>query len=477
MDNPVMLQAFYWEMNTGQYAEDYPEEENLWNLLAKKAAEIAASGFDLLWLPPANKGAAGTDDVGYGTYDLWDLGEFEQKGTQRTKYGTKAELEKAIKKLHQNNLKVIYDAVLNHRLGADAKEIVELKENGEAEVWTVFNFPGRKNKYSDLKLDWQIFDGVDWDERSERAGEFLFKCKEWDDSYEEDYLMGADIDYENQIIRDDVIKWGKWIVNELDFDGFRFDASKHVDNSMIHDFIEEVNASTDKNLLFIGEAWVNEEERLIDYLKTVDQAKLHVFDFPLREKFVQLMQGNLDLRSLGDRGLVNQPDFKARSITFVENHDTERDGKNEYGTETIIKRKLQAYAYILMRKEGVPSIFWKDYYIHGLKSQLDKLISARKKFAYGPAYESEANDENTYSYIRAGSKEKPNSGLVMMITQAESGEIIEKKINTGQAETTYYDYTGNLAEKIRTDKEAEAVFKVKASAEVGYSIWVPQVVE
>ncbi len=473
MENPVILQTFYWEMNTGKYAEEYPEEADLWQLLAERAEEIAEAGFDFLWLPPANKGAAGIEDVGYGTYDLWDLGEFKQKGTKRTKYGTKKQLEKAVKKLHQNNLRVLYDAVLNHRLGADEKEEVKLKDNSKAEVWTIFNFEGRKDKYSSLKLDWQVFDGVDWDERTQRAGEFLFKCKEWDDSYEEDYLMGADIDYENQQIKEDVINWGKWIVNEIDFDGFRFDASKHVDNGMIHDFIEEVNESTDKDLFFIGEAWVNEAETLADYLNTVNQDKLHVFDFPLRESFIEMMQGNLDMRWLGDRGLVNQQDFKDRAITFVENHDTERDGSNEYGTEAIVHRKMQAYCYILMRRDGVPTIFWKDYHSHGLKERLDKLIAARKSFAYGDAYESEENDEKTYSYIRTGDQKHPGSGLVMMITQQESEKIIEKKINTGQPETSYYDFTGHIEGEVETDADANGVFKVRGSAGEGYSVWVP----
>ena len=473
MENPVILQTFYWEMNTGKYAEEYSEEKNLWLLLADKAEEIAEAGFNFLWLPPANKGAAGKEDVGYGTYDLWDLGEFKQKGTKRTKYGTKKQLEKALEKMQHNNLKLLYDAVLNHRLGADEKEKVNLKDESEAEVWTIFKFAGRGDKYSSLKLDWKVFDGVDWDERTQRAGEFLFKCKEWDDSYEEDYLMGADIDYENQEIKKDVINWGKWIVNEIDFDGFRFDASKHVDNGMIHDFIEEVNASTDKELFFIGEAWVNDAETLVDYLNTVGQEKLHVFDFPLRDNFVKMMKGNLDMRWLGDKGLVNQDDFKSRAITFVENHDTERDATNEYGTEAIVHRKMQAYCYILMRRDGVPTIFWKDYYNHGLKERIDKLITARKKFAYGDAYESEENDENTYSYIRTGDEEHPGSGLVMMITQHENEELIEKKINTGQADTAYYDYTGNVEEKVKTNADSEAVFKVKATAESGYSVWVP----
>ena len=473
MDNPVILQTFYWEMNTGKYAEEYPEESNLWQLLAERAEDIAEAGFDLLWLPPANKGAGGVDDVGYGTYDLWDLGEFEQKGSKRTKYGTKEELLQAVEELHKYDLKLLYDAVLDHRMGADEKEKVKLKDSSEAEVWTKFNFPGRDNKYSSLKFDWNCFDGTDWNELTEETGEMLFDTKEWDDSFDHDYLMGANLDYQNQAVREDTIKWGKWIINEIGFDGFRFDASKHVDNSMIHDFIEETDKSSDKELFYIGEAWINQADTLIDYLDAIDHPKLHVFDFPLREKFIELMHGNLDMRWLGEKGLVNKEEYKQRAITFIENHDTERDEASEYGTEAISNRKFQAYCYILMRKDGIPKVFWKDYHHFGLKEVIDNLIEARKKFAYGEAYESESNDKNTYSYIRSGDKDHPGSGLVMMITQHENGEIIEKTVNSGSANTVYYDFTGNIEEKVKTDDKANGVFKVKGTAESGYSVWVP----
>jgi alpha-amylase len=125
-----------------------------------------------------------------------------------------------------------------------------------------------------------------------------------------------------------------------------------------------------------------------------------------------------------------------------------------------------------MRRDGVPTIFWKDYYVHGLKEEIDRLIQARKKYAYGDAFESEENDELTYSYIRSGDKEHPKSGLVMMITQAESGDVIEKNINTGKAKTSYYDYTGNIEDIVETDKNGNGLFKVKGTAEEGYSVWV-----
>ena len=59
-------------------------------------------------------------------YKRQDLGEFDQKGTVRTKYGTRAEYLAAIRMLHLADLQVLPDIVLNHRMGADAVSYTHL---------------------------------------------------------------------------------------------------------------------------------------------------------------------------------------------------------------------------------------------------------------------------------------------------------------------------------------------------------------
>jgi alpha-amylase len=66
--------------------------------------------------------AAGQDSVGYDIYDLWDLGEFDQKGGKPTKYGTKEELCRMIKTARDNGIVTYVDAVLNHKFGAEKTE-------------------------------------------------------------------------------------------------------------------------------------------------------------------------------------------------------------------------------------------------------------------------------------------------------------------------------------------------------------------
>ena len=80
MEKRTMLQGFEWNL---------PADSDHWRRLEEKAAELEELGFTDVWLPPAYKGFSGVHDVGYGVYDLYDLGEFNQKGTVRTKYGSK----------------------------------------------------------------------------------------------------------------------------------------------------------------------------------------------------------------------------------------------------------------------------------------------------------------------------------------------------------------------------------------------------
>jgi alpha-amylase len=45
----------------------------------------------------------------------WDLGEFDQRGSVATRWGTKEELLRACDAARQSNMNVIIDAVLNVR--------------------------------------------------------------------------------------------------------------------------------------------------------------------------------------------------------------------------------------------------------------------------------------------------------------------------------------------------------------------------
>ena len=115
MTNKTMMQFFEWYL---------PNNQLHWKRAEAQAAELKRTGVNMVWLPPAYKGAAGPASVGYDVYDMYDLGEFDQKGAISTKYGTRADYLTAVSALQQAGIQVLCDIVLNHRMGADATEQV-----------------------------------------------------------------------------------------------------------------------------------------------------------------------------------------------------------------------------------------------------------------------------------------------------------------------------------------------------------------
>lgn len=85
-----------------------------WDELVQKMPEIAEAGYTSLWLPPPAK-AGSVFSVGYDLFDPFDLGDKNQRGTVRTRYGTKAQLLQVVETAHRFGLRVYFDNIMNHR--------------------------------------------------------------------------------------------------------------------------------------------------------------------------------------------------------------------------------------------------------------------------------------------------------------------------------------------------------------------------
>lgn len=88
-----------------------------WREIEDRLPEISEAGYTSLWLPPPCKGGSGTYSVGYDTFDRFDLGDKDQTGTVRTRYGTKAELLSLVEMAHRLGLRVYFDNVMAHNAG------------------------------------------------------------------------------------------------------------------------------------------------------------------------------------------------------------------------------------------------------------------------------------------------------------------------------------------------------------------------
>ncbi|MEM9859191.1 MAG: alpha-amylase family glycosyl hydrolase, partial [Bacteroidota bacterium] len=106
----VMMQAFYWDVPV----DDVNKNGTWWDNLKTKSDAMKAAGFTGLWVPAPSKGNFGIIDMGYGVFDHYDLGNYNQKGTIETRFGSRAELESMISKMHTNDIEIYADIILNH---------------------------------------------------------------------------------------------------------------------------------------------------------------------------------------------------------------------------------------------------------------------------------------------------------------------------------------------------------------------------
>ena len=350
-----------------QYFEWYLKPENkLWKKVEINAKYLNAIGITDIWLPPAYKAAGGKYDAGYAVYDLYDLGEFDQKGSIETKYGSKDEYLQAIKELHKNNIQVYADIVLNHKIGADEAETVyaSQEQNNNRNVdttlpkkivaWTIYNFPGRNNKYSDFKWNYEHFNGTDWDESGRKNGIFRFSGKHWDKNVDKengnyDYLMGADIDFNNPEVVEELKKWGKWYLEFTGVDAFRLDAVKHIKSGFMADWI--MSMRKEKEIDCVGEYWSKDLNSLKNYI-TMTNSTIPLFDVPLHYNLYQasVSSGNYDMSKILENTLVKE--MPSLAVTFVDNHDTE-PGQALFSWVQEWFKPL-AYSLILLRKDGLP---------------------------------------------------------------------------------------------------------------------------
>ena len=469
-----------------QYFEWYMEcNQNLWNEIVEKAEELSNLGITALWLPPAYKGIGGKNEVGYGVYDLYDLGELDQKGTIKTKYGSKDEYINCIQILKQNGIESYADIVLNHKMGADMLQTIPaskvdwgnhnqiISDQETVKVATKFTFPGRKKKYSDFEWNWTHFDGIDYDNNKNEKALFKFKDKNWSNAVDEefgnfDYLMGADLDFANEEVVEECTNWGKWYLDITKVDGFRLDAVKHINANFYRNWIRELRKDAEDELFTVGEYWSGDVSKLHRYI-TETEGEISLFDVPLHYNLYNASKDfNYDLTKILDKTLVKENSSKA--VTFVDNHDTQIG----QSLESFVDRwfKPAAYSIILLRDEGYPCIFYGDYY--GIKhdnieplEELKILIRLRKEKSYGKQNEYFDNP-HCIGWTREGDEEHLKSGLAVLISNDTDSE---KRMYVGEkfAGEKFIDALSNCEDFITIDEYGYGNFKVKSKST---SIWV-----
>ena len=333
----VMIQGFHW------YADDYwyHPANGWWGVLADKAKEIAEAGFGIIWFPPVSVGS-------YYPKEWYNLD---------SQWGKEEYLRKAISEMHKNGIYVLADVVLNHRNGTND--------------WADFKNP-----------DWPTTVIVQDDEWPGNPSLPNYgKSPNYDEGQGESGCR--DLDHRNPIVQEDTKIFMRWLRNDMGFDGWRYDMVKGYAPYHIKDY----NYSSSPAFT-VGEVYDGDRQIVVNWIDGTDDTSdkrnaSSAFDFPTKFNLMNAIESER-YEILNDNGkpsgLIGW--WPAKSVTFVENHDTSpRDpnfianASSEYKTQ-----RLMGYAYILTHP-GVPCVFWPHFFDWGKDYQnaIIELIKLRKK--------------------------------------------------------------------------------------------------
>jgi len=484
--NQTIFQFFHWY---------YSAEGDLWKHACDQAAPLANLGVTQVWLPPAYKSALGINEPGYAVYDLYDLGEFDQKGTVRTRYGTREEYLDCIRSFHHAGIKVLADIVLNHKHGGDEWEKITIQRvnpdnrrefitgTETIDVPTRFIFPGRQGKYSSYVWDQHSFTGVQLEDGIGMIHN-EYSNGAWEDMLEEemgnfDFLMGNDIEYRNPAVPEELKKWGRWYVETADIDGFRLDALKHMNPGLYPEWLDYLTAQFKKEFICIGEYWQNNVQALLRYVD-VTGGRIPLFDVPLHHNFYNASrQGtDFDIRKIFDNTLLKER--PGLSVTFVDNHDTQPLQALESTVDYWFKPL--AYAIILLREQGTPCVFYpavyearyieqkegKEIYVELNKVPgIETMMKIRSAYAYGQQRDY-FDHEHIAGWTREGVADRAHSGCAVVISNAGAGEkwMCTGRVHAGKKMKCV---CGNRQEIIELDNQGGGAFPVN---EISASVWI-----
>jgi chitodextrinase len=230
-------------------------------------------------------------------------------------------------------------------------------------------------------------------------------------------------------------------------------------------WVTDVRKATGKPMFTFGEYWSGNTQLLLNYLDAIDET-FSVLDVDLHHRFQNAANGNgnYDLKQLLPGTITDlKPNL---SMTFVDNHDTQPGQALQSWVADWFKP--QSYAVILTRQEGVPVVFYGDYYgipnnnIGAMKNKIDPILIARKDFAYGKQHDY-FDDNDVVGWTREGVADRAKSGLATVISDGQAGS---KKMFVGKqhAGEVWFDLTNNRSDQVRISNTGWGTFPVNSKS-------------
>lgn len=324
----VMLQGFYWDSwnVTG------------WSKLEAQSDELSKS-FKLIWVPNSAK-AASNPGNGYDPV-YWFT-------NHNTCWGTEAQLRSMIATFKAKGTGIIEDVVINHRSGATN--------------WT--DFPAETWNGTTWKIG---LDGIcRTDEVNSQPGQSHGTGAA---DTGEDFNGSRDLDHTNANVQNNCKNYCKFLLEDMGYAGFRYDMVKGYGGQYV-----KIYNQYSKPTYSVGEYWDGSYDKVKAWIEATGKESA-AFDFPFKYAVNEAFStGDLTKLVWKANGTNNQPagmihfGYSQLAVTFVDNHDTYRDGSKFTGN-------VPAANAFMLCSPGTPCVFyphWTQY-----KSQIKQMIAIR----------------------------------------------------------------------------------------------------
>ena len=344
----VMLQGFHWDSyGDGEMDKSYGRTK--WSDLKTQVNEIAST-FTMIWLPPSAKSSGGT---GYHPKE-WC--------TQTSAWGSREQLEELIDALHAKNCKVIADIVINHRDGNNNWTDFCNENFGTYGSFTLYDKSTGDSRKFICNNDECTKNGKPATGASDDGYDYQCEVKGG-------YCASRDLDHSNSTIQSAIKAYLKWMKNEIGYDGWRYDLVKGYLGKYTKMYNEAAGA-----YYSVGEYWDGNYDAVKNWINDTGKTST-AFDFPNKYSTFNngLAKNNYGAMINGYKvpnGLCGADEMKRYATTFIDNHDTFRDG-SKYGGDWT---KANA---VLLAQPGIPCVFYPHW--EKCKNDIKKMVATRRQ--------------------------------------------------------------------------------------------------
>lgn len=324
----VMLQGFYWDSYT----------DTKWTNLEAQADELSRY-FSLIWVP--NSGHCGSsNNMGYMP-QYWFT-------NHNSSFGTEAQLLSMISTFKAKGTGIIADCVINHRNGV---------------------------------TNWTDFPTEEWNGRTWKIGpEGICSTDEVRNASGQAKPTGApdtgddfegcrDLDHTNANVQDNCKNYVKCLQEKYGYAGMRYDMVKGYGGRYTGIYNRYANVE-----FSVGEYWDSNYDAVKGWIEATGKTSA-AFDFPCKYAINEAFSsGDMTKLVWLANGTNPQPagmihfGYPRYAVTFVDNHDTYRDGSKFNGNV------VAANAFILF-SPGTPCVFLPHYKQN--KAAIQRLIEIR----------------------------------------------------------------------------------------------------